>query len=72
MFTEQNATNICNGNPCIAIRKGCQISDFLSCPELNVAVLVSLENTNLCNTWFEKCMKVLKFIIDVSESATYN
>ena len=39
MFKEQNPTNICYGNPCIVIKKGCQTPDFLSCPELNVAVL---------------------------------
>ena len=33
-----NPTNICYGDLCIAIRKGCQTPDFLSYPELNVAV----------------------------------
>ena len=34
-----NTTNICYGKSCIAIRKGCQTPDVMSCPELNVAVL---------------------------------
>lgn len=36
-----NPTNICCGNACIVIWKGFQTPDFMSYPELNVAVVYS-------------------------------